>query len=87
MRLAATGPTGWSGFAAANAAFSSLISSNQSASSSAGRALSVGKEPTMPDWHCALTSSLPEAMNMGEAITGTLRGRVRISGRDMLLLV
>src|SRR5699024_10610288 len=46
------------------------ISSSQSVSIEAGRALRLGKEPTTPAWHWALTSSGPEAMNMGEPKTG-----------------
>src|SRR5699024_4514126 len=59
-----------SGLAEVNAALDSAISSSQSVSIEAGRALRLGKEPTTPAWHWALTSSGPEAMNMGEPKTG-----------------
>src|SRR5699024_7509213 len=58
------------GLAEVNAALDSAISSSQSVSIEAGRALRLGKEPTTPAWHWALTSSGPEAMNMGEPKTG-----------------
>src|SRR5690625_1416649 len=70
MRLTANGAAGRSGLAEVNAALDSAISSSQSVSIEAGRALRLGKEPTTPAWHWALTSSGPEAMNMGEPKTG-----------------
>jgi hypothetical protein len=77
----ANGATGRSGFAAANDAFCSVIWLSQSVSSDAGRALRAGNEPTMPDVHWATTISGPDTMNIGDATTGRLSGRRRISGR------
>jgi hypothetical protein len=71
--LTAMGPTRLSGLAAWNAANSACSSVSQVSSSSAGRAFSAGKEPTMPALHCAATSFGPLAMNIGDAMTGRVR--------------
>ena len=47
--------------------------SSQSANSDEGRTLSAGNDPTTPAWHCAITSSGTEEMNIGAAETGTER--------------
>ena len=49
----------------------SVISASHSSSSSAGRALSAGIEPTMPALHCAITRRGVLMMNSGAAMTGS----------------
>ena len=58
------------GSAALAAASSALMRVSQTSSWSAGRAFSAGNEPTTPTRHCAMTSSGPETMNIGEPMTG-----------------
>ena len=43
--------------------------------------MSAGKEPTTPFRHCAITSSGPETMNIGEPMTGRAREAARCAGR------
>ena len=56
---------------------------NHSSSIEIGRAFSEGNEPTTPALHWAITSSGPEMMNSGEAITGRRRRSRRTGGRAM----
>ena len=70
--LIAKGAEGRSGFALSQAARVSVISASHSSSSSAGRALSAGMEPTMPALHCSITSLGLLMMNRGEPMTGSV---------------
>jgi hypothetical protein len=63
----AAGRSGWARLCAAS---SSVIWCSHSSSWLSGRALSEGKLPTTPALHWAITSSGPEMMNSGEAMTG-----------------
>ncbi len=54
-----------------------VISLSQSRSADCGRAFSAGKDPMMPEVHCAMTRSGVEMMNIGEARTGTRSCDVR----------
>ena len=68
--LTANGATGRPGLAALKSASSVAMRVSHFDNSSAGRALSAGNDPTMPAWHCAMTSSGPLAMNIGAPMTG-----------------
>jgi hypothetical protein len=46
---------------------------SHSSSRLSGRAFKAGKEPTIPALHCAITRSGFDTMNIGDAITGSLR--------------
>lgn len=54
-----------------------VISLSQSRSADCGRAFSAGKDPMIPEVHCAMTRSGVEMMNIGEARTGTRSCDVR----------
>eukprot|EP00966_Prymnesium_polylepis_P077295 1790384-Prymnesium_polylepis.2 len=71
--LTANGAAGRSGFSASCFASSVLICVSHSSSLSFGRALSAGKEPTMPALHWAITSSGLDTMKSGAC--GERRGR------------
>jgi hypothetical protein len=81
--LTAKGAAGRSGWAASWVASSALSWVSHSSSSSAGRALSAGKEPTMPALHSAATRRGFETMNIGEAMTGRLSRDCTLSSQDM----
>ena len=76
------GADGASGCARSYAASVSVISASHSSSSSAGRALSAGIEPTMPAWHCAMTSFGLLMMKSGEPMTGRRRFRSAAGSLD-----
>src|SRR5258707_781975 len=80
MWLTANGAAGRSGFARSCAASASLISASHASSAPVVRALSAGKEPIMPAWHWAITRAGLDMMNIGDAITGSRRRPLRISG-------
>ncbi len=69
--LMAKGAAGLSGWSRSCAARASVISASHSSSSSAGRALSAGMEPTMPALHWAMTSWGLLMMNSGDPMTGS----------------
>ena len=52
-------------------------------SSSAGRALSAGKDPTIPALHCAITRSGPDTMNKGAPTIGISKF-CKIGGNDII---
>src|SRR3954466_1832765 len=56
---------------------------SHSSSSSGGRALRDGNEPTTPALHCAITRSGTEMMKSGEPITGIDRRPLNKAGMDI----
>jgi hypothetical protein len=77
------GAAGWSGWALSQAASVSVISASHSSSCEAGRALSEGMLPTMPAWHCAITSLGLLMMNRGAPMMGS-GTRCRTAGKAMI---
>ena len=78
--LTANGAAGRSGCARSWAASASVISCSHSSSCEMGRALSAGKEPTIPALHWAITSAGCETMNNGAPTTGSLSLSFRTFG-------
>ena len=58
---------------------------SHSSSTSFGRALSAGKEPTMPALHCSITRSGLETMNSGAPTAGIESESRNKAGRAMIL--
>jgi hypothetical protein len=46
------------------------IRATSASSAAVERGFSAGIEPMIPAWHCAITRSAVEAMNIGPAMTG-----------------
>ncbi len=80
--LIANGADFAAGWSRSQAASVSVISASHSSSWLAGRAFSAGIEPTMPAWHCAMTSLGLLMMNSGEPMTGSA-SPCRTGGSDI----
>ena len=86
IRLMANGAAGRSGWRASCAASRSLISITHSSNCSAGRALSAGMAPMMPDVHWATTRSGTEMMKSGAPIAGSERRPLSLFSSGMCVV-